>query len=1280
MHEAKDDPIVPTPVVETAPAKPVRARGVVWTSDEDYSATAYAGRATIKDEINEEAAALQNSSVMRNFGDAMSSGSNIAYQVLQSIGDTAAAGPVDPNWNNERAVAWIDAQGPAIDMDQRWRYLSANNETHAKLILDQSVYNSKTARELSLRKGPSAWIAPIATSLVDIDLPLAIAGGGLAKGARFLATATRAAPFFRKEALRVLKGGASGGALLTTMGAADYAADPNAEWAVIPTLGVLGAGIGMVAPGLGKLATRASEQQLKAADELADAVQRGVPPDAKRGAGDLFGIIERRNEQIAEYEDAIANPKLDADGKPLEPPPEPFAVAMDKADLDPIDGYIPEKGIGAQAYAPGHTGPGVSTIQSTQIQKTISKAERELAATGAELKLYDDIIEMDRKYPHGVGKAAYYMKEAINSTLTPNFHRLFRGNSAVAKLLATKLFTDPEGILRNVESADSMMRTYQWDIMAKTVPYHQGFGQFIKATHPSMGVIEQFTQHARLQDEYARKVIDELQGRAYDPPGTVRVTPEYIKKAADAIDRFHATELKQGKGLAGETGRFGYDQIKERSGYFKQNLNSNKYRKVLTDLSARYGSKKARMMMNKIVAKAYIATDPTLAPKDALLWATATVNAAASKDAGLSTNLIGLLADGGSEKLYGVLINNGISQKEANSLIDKLLGTGKNKRKQGHLKHRLDIDLRMTIDGVHMMDLFDTDMMQHLNRRGRQSAGMSALARIGIDSRQALAQTWEAISAEQAAKGGAVPGVGVAGKADNFLNATREIGEKDWNDMMSYFTGDPIAGGMSPLLSEVRKVTQLALLNQLGLTSLGEFGPIWAAYGFSQFWKELPSFIKMAAQDKGSVFIKELQDLDIIVPEERLMPDGGHYELDQLNMSDLDSMRQQVRSGLNQATHMQGYLSGFNHVRRLTQYMSAHMMTARLFEGLKFGKTATTSAVFSPERMADLGLSKANDIARMKRLADGATFDASGRFQKLNIDQWTEQDVQWYKRILYGSVDKYVHLARAGETTYWFHKGGVASLFFHLKSFPLTAMGKQAYRNARIGDTEALHAFAFGLATAGMVYGTKQLLNGQTQNLDPVSIGMGALSYSNFTGWLPMWGSPILALAGMDVGNGRGPTGNLMPAGLSVLQRLAEIPGIPADMFDGDLSNSSIRGLQALPIVGNIYGAPLIWNAMKKDAKHVEKPAVPKGPRMTPTELEEYRAQSGVPAWLQPDDEMLQEFYGKGDIKKAEKLIAPKRMSAKELAAYRKSSSVPSWLQPDDELLQTMYGNGQIQK
>lgn len=1149
--------------------------------DEGFSVPRiYSNADTVADAAAIKVEAEKNNSILGNFGDAFVSGDNFGAQVWGALSDADEGGEVDPTWRGSRAISWADAH-PDIPLEQRWRYLSASNEKHAELIHERATRNQRTQRELELRDGMSPMIAGVAASLIDIDLPLAMFGGAMSKGARVLATGTKAKRFFRVlEPQRAIRGAVGGGATFGAMGTINYATDPNAEWAVIPTLGVLGAGIGLIIPGGGKIAKAMSDVNNRTADNLVQAIEEPIDYLRRNPAGDTFGFHERTAAEVAEYEAKLAEPKVEGVEK-IEPTM-PFAVSMDKVELSPIDEFGGST-VGSTQFNRPVQGLGKDSLTPPQ-QAIVDKAERELGASNAEVDMYDDVVQMEKKYGR-VGVAASRLKDAMQSTwVGANFHKMFRPNSAVAKLLATRMFTNPEGIVRNQNAADAIMRQYEMDILSTLQPFHDGFTQFVKDTYPQAGHRERFFNQLAQRDAYHRAVLAEGQARMYDPPGTVRNIPQYIKDAADARDAFWRKEIEQANGLAGESARFGWKGIRERAGYSPQKLNADKVNKVLTTLNARFG-KNSRKMLNSIIAKAYMAADPNIVLKDAQIWATATVDNALMKNTAGGTNLIGILMDGGPEALFRVLERNGVAKNEANRLIDTLISRGKEKGREGHLKRRLDIDLRGTIDGVHMMDLFDTDLLQQHNRRGRQSAGMGALARIGIDSRKSIQEMKDTILAEQAAKGPrAAPGVGVREKVEDFLDGPQEITGDDIDAMFSYFTGDPIMGGMSPMYSRVRKMTGLALLNQLGLTSAGEFGVLWSAYGLTHFLNELPAAVKQAWKDKGSPLIEDLHAIDTLIPEERLRPDGGQYELDKLNISDAQDFMQKVDNGLNQALHLQAKLSGFNLVRRVQQNMAAHLFTARLFEGMRGQGMKTTRTPFSPERLKDMGIESANDIARVNRMASAAQFDANGKFTTIDFAQWTDQDLQWYKRRLYNATDKYVHLARAGETSYWFHKDGLASLFFHLKSFPLTAMAKQAYRNARIGDEETLHAFLFGLATSAMVYGSKQVINNRPENLEPMKLAQGAFNYSNFTGWMPMWGSPLMALMGVDSGdNGRGNDGFFaVPAAMSVAQRLADIPGIPGrTLLNGGYTNRDVRALQALPIVGNLYGAPVIWNALK---------------------------------------------------------------------------------------------------
>jgi hypothetical protein len=184
----------------------------------------------------------------------------------------------------------------------------------------------------------------------------------------------------------------------------------------------------------------------------------------------------------------------------------------------------------------------------------------------------------------------------------------------------------------------------------------------------------------------------------------------------------------------------------------------------------------------------------------------------------------------------------------------------------------------------------------------------------------------------------------------------------------------------------------------------------------------------------------------------------------------------------------------------------------------------------------------------------------------------------------------------AGESSVLFHKDGVASLFLHLKAFPMLAMEKQAYRSLRLYDQEAGMGFLYGLGTAAAAYTIKQVINDRQDNLSAKQIASGAFNMSNLTGWIPMWTDPVAAMLGMDslrfnhyaTARGQAPVFTA-PAAYETLNRLVTVPGAIQHGLRGDLSTSDVRAMQAIPLVGNAYGLTAMFNNLKDYAKDVQK-------------------------------------------------------------------------------------------
>jgi hypothetical protein len=242
----------------------------------------------------------------------------------------------------------------------------------------------------------------------------------------------------------------------------------------------------------------------------------------------------------------------------------------------------------------------------------------------------------------------------------------------------------------------------------------------------------------------------------------------------------------------------------------------------------------------------------------------------------------------------------------------------------------------------------------------------------------------------------------------------------------------------------------------------------------------------------------------------------------------------------------------------------------------------------SGARAEDLGLDPAT-FARIKQYVDNGTVEfKAGSLYKLNFDKWSPDVVEDFALSLNRHVNQVVQKAMVGEDNILFHKDGLMALFWHLKSFPMLAMEKQALRHAKMADSQTTAVFLYGLATAATVFAAKAAIAGRTDDAtDPVKIAKGAFGMSNLTGWIPMWTDPVSNMLGIESTKfnsySRGIDSNVfgIPPAFTTLNRMANIPGAIGHIVSGDYSNNDVRALQATPLIGNAYGFTYMLNAMK---------------------------------------------------------------------------------------------------
>jgi hypothetical protein len=1154
------------------------------------------------------------------------SGGNIGYQVYKHMDRAIANGPIDPEWRGGRGEEWVKKN--KIHPDQQWRYTSARNQEEAQSMLWDAQAQAEDQRILALKHGVSNTVAEFLPGLIDVDTPLALFTGGVGEKAL--------AGIAKSRAGRIVAGSVGGLASGTALGAVDYAVDPNSDWTVIPTIGLMSMGFGAAAGSIGHGGAHAGETARKATlNEFGETLADGAPRSKENMFKDAFehtdpymseaadrdiaefnelvkganadlgdfdqmmvaanGDINKFKQAMAAAEQAHAAKKTEGTAAPKSTTRAPEAIDPSEIDIDGKvdvelpDGAMqldPDKGKGSIGARQLNTqGPGVASIRSAKIQDTINNARSWARQSGISTQWLDGWSNLQGKWGAVGAQAERFHNAYSHSPLATDFAQLMNSGSAVAQKLAYDVYENAAGIVRNGRSAARIMEHYHKELMSKFAPFHDAYSEWAQAQ--GAGFWER-NWDAGIRERFNREVMSELMARRYD--GTAH-TPrtDAVGKAANSVDNTYAHELKVVQGRPGESAVFGTETIVPTKGYVQQKWLGRNIRSLID--SGRF----TRDHIKGAISENYRQLYPNMARKDADIYADAVVGRAEKYDTGINTNLIGVLQGDGRTELADVLRRQGMNEHEIDRFIERLTGIVAERGKAGHFKHRLDIDARYTsTQGVQLMDLIDTDFATMMPSRMRRSAGQSALARKGIRSKQDWNDITAAILEEQAANGQSqMLGQTLRERVSDAVNADKHVSDKFLDEIYTYFSGAPVAGGISPLYSRMKKITNLALLNQLGVTQIAELGINIASVGVDSWFKHAGEAFQGLVKGAESPLAQELKHLDIMVPEERLFRDDLTHEFEKVTTQ--NEYKRNFDRLLNKGQRLQGYTSGFYWMRNFQQRIAVTSAADRLAKHFRDG------GKISPERLYDMGFTDAGDISRIHDYVQNGIvdFDANGNLVRLNLDQWMPQDADVFTYSLNAQVNTLVQKAMAGESSTMFHRDGVASMFFHLKSFPMLALEKQVLRQTRFMDQELAMQFMYGLGTAATAYTVRQAINGRTDKLDPVDIAKGAFGYSNLTGWIPMWTDPLAGMLGMDslkVGGyaGMGLDVLSQPAVLPTLDRMAQLPGAAIDLATFSPDSGTVNALTATPIIGNAYGFNLMFNTLRnylKESKAAEKKA-----------------------------------------------------------------------------------------
>lgn len=749
-----------------------------------------------------------------------------------------------------------------------------------------------------------------------------------------------------------------------------------------------------------------------------------------------------------------------------------------------------------------------------------------------------------------------------------DWEALANSKSAVLNKISYDLLENPLGYLVNNTSAAVRQHLYLKQIMGPVQqPIEDAYQEWARAQ--GLGWKER-NWNTQARQQFGRQMQTELMRRRFGDP-IVGPIDKHVIKAADNWNTGMDTAFSINVGKPGEHAVKGFDGVQWKEGYFPFIWKGGEIDKAIDRLG--YSS------VQKSFAEAYADAHPNLRPDEAAQIADAVISVARAKDSEVDMNLVGLLSGDGRSYLLRELEKK-IGPAEAQLLVNRLGGKVEERGVTGRAKGRTEIDARRTLeDGTPILHMMENDPQRLLHQYSRQTAGQASLARAGYTSKAEISKTINLALQEQKALG-VIPGT------DGYVS------REQLETIFSYFGGGVIGQGVHPVVRMMQQVTNLALLNQLGLQQLAESATTMAAVGWKEWIRYAPTALRDAFTGKNNDVLFHLsKELEPLM--------GGIGDMHNVYRSDLvfDTIQRNpsftgqwmdvMEKALNKGARIQGFTTGFYQIQAAQHRLVTELMTQKVIKDLRGG-------VLSPEverRLAEAGIS-GRYLQRLKRMVDQhVQWDAKGNVEMLNINKWDAKTQEDFALSMNRLAGMQVQHTFAGEGSYRMHDT-TGALLTHLKSFPLIAIKKQFGRNARLMDPQTKLLFLYGMGLGSAMYALKQAINGNTDRLGPLDVAKGGFGLSNLTGWIPMFTDPVATMLGMDSlrfneYGARGVDSGIIspPPMFPTLNKLGHLPGAALDFLTGSPTSTDYAAAKVLPLVGNYYGVSGMLNGMRADTK-----------------------------------------------------------------------------------------------
>jgi len=747
--------------------------------------------------------------------------------------------------------------------------------------------------------------------------------------------------------------------------------------------------------------------------------------------------------------------------------------------------------------------------------------------------------------------------------------RIWKSDASMMNWFGGEIFESANGLGRGRSTAAVLKEVYEQRASSPMRVINAQRNEWAKRTGMTfLNIGKGISNKGRLA--FDREIRLELNARQHG--GTQSQDPN-VRAAADAQGEIATRKWDIAQGRDGEHAVDGFENVARDANHQNYTWSGRNMMDILKSKRIAATVSGSRKVLVQAMTDAYRRAGMA-AHKDAGIVAEAVVSRSLRTGESVDTSVLNLMTRDGQDFMDETLRMNGVNDVTRRGIMDRLVGDRAEAKQEGFTKGRNDIDLNTTIptiDGsdIKIVDLMASDLTRDNHTSIRKVSGAAALARKGITNRSMREEVIAASQAQQRSLG------------EDVMDAN------ELRAMFTHFDGGGIKGwtrGGDPALAEqssvmVRRAANVAFLGKLGLTQLGETGAIIAQVGVKNFVNRsmMPWINKSSAQGREAL----LKDVGFIYGDigyDHLIR-GGHFNLDDVADGSIgDQFMQRIDTTISDATYINGQVSGFNFVRGEQHKVAVAATVDKIFQALR-GTTGDIDPKFAARMWKDFGLDDHTIKKLRNQIEDGnVEFHADGFVNAINSQNWDDELQDLFAVALQRNVNQVVQKSMAGEQDAWMSTTFLGMLA-HLKTFPLAAVNKQARRHLRSGDSQAMAAVGWGLATATAAVMMRNVINGREQ--DPDQIARSAVQYSNMTGWAVMGSDTVMTILGLDdlKVNPYAGKGNFSPPALSWAGNAMKIPGAAVDLIDGGgVSGESRSALRASPfasVVGfsNAIGA-----------------------------------------------------------------------------------------------------------